>query len=249
MVPSNSAEQAVLDTPHEKRFSVASRDTLAELDKKGTGHIDATDVRIAIHQLRLMRKAVLVMSIFSILLIIGMFASSYMAIQLAKDMGVQTGRLVDSNGRGVSTVQQVDSVSGISDASRRLSGSNASLSEAKGLLNIADTYFHETLNGFLAGKTEWVASLPDGSMRKVVISGSKDNFVWGFSGSWPYLYEWTSSCPEEGAAECVISYTAVNGIQGSGSQRLLQDRSEIAIGEDGEDMERVLQSIKYPHYY
>lgn len=228
------------------RFSVASTDTLAELDRKKSGQIDANDVRVALHQLRFMRKAVLFMSIFSIVLIIGMFASSYMAIQLAKDMGVQTGRLVDSTGRGVSTVQQVDSVGGISDTSRRLDeGDFRRLSV--GELNIDGTYFQETLSGFLSGKTEWVASLPDGSVRRVVVLGSNGNFAWGFSGSWPYLYEWTSSCPAAAAAECVINYMAVNEISGSGTQRLLKSRADI--GEEGEDMERVLQSIKYPHYY
>jgi len=246
---SSNTEQAVLDGQQHMMFSVASNDTLAELDRKKSGQIDANDVRVALHQLRFMRKAVLFMSIFSIVLIIGMFASSYMAIQLAKDMGVQTGRLVDSTGRGVSTVQQVDSVGGISgelNTSRRLDeGDFRRLSV--GELNIDGTYFQETLNGFLSGKTEWVASLPDGSVRRVVVLGSNGNFAWGFSGSWPYLYEWTSSCPAAAAAECVIKYMAVNEISDSGTQRLLKSRADI--GEEGEDMERVLQSIKYPHYY
>ena len=249
-ITSSNTEQAVLGGQHDMRFSVASNDTLAELDRRKSGQIDANDVRVALHQLRFMRKAVLVMSIFSIVLIIGMFASSYMAIQLAKDMGVQTGRLVDSNGRGVSTVQQVDSVGGISNTSRRLreiEGAGEGRRLSVGELNIDGTYFQETLSGFLSGKTEWVASLPDGSMRRVVILGTNGNFAWGFSGSWPYLYEWTSSCPAAAEAECVINYMAVNEISGSGTQRLLKSRADIS--EEGEDMERVLQSIKYPHYY
>jgi len=245
----NTAEQAAVDEQHDKHFSVKSNDTLAELDKNKTGHIDATDVRIAIHQMRLMRKALVFMSIFSIVLVLGMFAASYMAIQLAKDMSVQTGRLVDSNGHGVSTVQQVDSVVGISKASRRLSDSKVSLSEYEGVLNIPDTHFQQTMDGFLQGKTEWVASLPDGSRRKVDILGSEGNFAWGLAGSWPSLFEWSSSCPGGGTAECVIHYNAVTEVRGAGSQRLLKSRADIGVGEEGEDMQRVLQGIKYPHYY
>jgi len=245
----NTAEQAAVDEQSDKHFSVKSNDTLAELDKNRTGHIDANDVRIAIHQMRLMRKALVFMSIFSIVLVIGMFAASYMAIQLAKDMSVQTGRLVDSNGHGVSTVQQVDSVAGISDASRRLSDSKVPLSEYEGVLNIPETHFQQTLDGFLEGKTEWIVSLPDGSKRKVQILGSEGNFAWGLTGSWPYLCEWSSSCPGGGTTECVINYKAVTEVRGAGSQRLLKSRADIGVGEEGEDMQRVLQGIKYPHYY
>merc|ERR1711953_606291 len=150
----------------------------------------ASDVRIAIHQMRLMRKALLFMAAFTVMLLIGMFASSYMAIQLSKDLSVQTGRLVDKKGHDVSTIEHVDMVTGISDASRRLAETGNPVSESEGVLKIGKTYFEKTLAGFSDGKIERVASLPDGSSRKVTILGSEGKVAWGVCGSWPYLVDW-----------------------------------------------------------
>jgi len=214
-------------------ISCAPRSSLAEVDTHGKGHIDATDVRIFIHKMRLMRKAVVFLSIFSVVLVIGMFGSSFMAIQMAKDSHVQKGQLVDNSGRNVATLQQVDSIQGISET-RRLSDSKGSTA---GTMAITQSYFEGTRSGYLQGQTQWVASLPDGTKQNIQIVGVNGNFGWGVSGAWPYMYEWTSSCPED-MTECTISYTPVE--TDPGSNRLLTSRASNDADEEVEDVRRFL---------
>jgi len=244
--PADPALQPAIDA--KLAIEVKGRTTLAELDRSGKGYIDSHDVRVVIHQMRLMRKALLFMGVISVVLLLGMFASSYMAIQLSKDMRVQTNKIVDSKGQDVSTMQHVDFVTGISDTSRRLTEIGNPLSETEGVLHIGKTYFEKNLAGFLNGKTERIASLPDGSSRKVTILGSEGQVSWGFCGSWPYLVDWVASCPAESPTECVIKYKAVTQMRDSGFRRL-RDRAEVGALEEGEDMQRALQSIKRPAYY
>merc|ERR1712125_121525 len=188
------------------------------------------------------------MGVVSVVLLLGMFASSYMAIQLAQEMSVQTNKIVDSKGQDVSTLQHVDFVTGISDTKRRLTEIGNPLSETEGVLHIGKTYFEKTLAGFLDGKTERIASLPDGSSRKVTILGSEGQVSWGLCGSWPYLVDWVASCPAESSTECAIKYKAVTQMRDSGFRRL-RDRAEVGALEEGEDMQRALQSIKRSAYY
>jgi len=244
--PADLAQQAAIDKGQAIDIGVAS--SLTEIDRAGKGYIDASDVRIAIHQMRLMRKALLFMAMFTVMLLIGMFASSYMAIQLSKDLSVQTGRLVDKKGHDVSTIGHVDVVTGISDASRRLAETGNPVSESEGVLKIGKTYFEKTLAGFSDGKIERVASLPDGSSRKVTILGSEGKVAWGLCGSWPYLVDWVASCPAEASTECVINYKTVTATPDSGDRRL-HERAEAGTLGEVQEMQRALQSIKRPAYY
>merc|ERR1712125_190532 len=188
------------------------------------------------------------MGVVSVVLLLGMFASSYMAIQLAQEMSVQTNKIVDSKGQDVSTLQHVDFVTGISDTKRRLTEIGNPLSETEGVLHIGKTYFEKTLAGFSDGKIERVASLPDGSSRKVTILGSEGKVAWGLCGSWPYLVDWVASCPAEASTECVINYKTVTATPDSGDRRL-HDRAEAGTLEEVQEMQRALQSIKRPAYY
>lgn len=237
--------QKSIEIPNDPMRSSIS--TLQELDTAGKGYLDASDVRVAIHELRWMRnavsgmrKVVLFLTAFTVMLVIGMFASSYMAIQLAKDIGVQKGKLVDTDGNGVSTVQQAESVHGIRADSRQL----AETGTIVGVMSITKTYFEKASADFRDGKLEIMAVLPDGSSRKVTVTGGDANGLWGHCGSWPYRFVWDASCPAGMPTECVINYKADTA--GCGSQHLLKARANIT---SGQDMQRALQSIKRPAYY
>jgi hypothetical protein len=231
---------------------VDSQDTLAYLDSRGTGRVSVSDVKTAIHQLRLMRKLAVLLIVLVVVLLVGMFGTSFVAVRLSMEVRVQKGMLVDTDSRGLSTFRRLDTISGLQVRDRRRlseAGSNVTSSNITDLssssdadMQISSSFFKDTRDQYITGRTDWVVQLPDGTSRTINIQGAEAHSAWGECGSCLETLMWTASCPPDSDAACPITWKSTSGSNGNNAvRRLLSQRRQYDV-DKGRSFERSLES-------
>merc|ERR1712100_537137 len=93
--------------------------------------ITESDLKFAIHRMRLMRKLVLLLALLVLVFIAATFCAMYVVIMLTKEMHVNNGHLTDNGGKVVSTIAMVDTIKGVELVqSRRLSNASNAAADA-----------------------------------------------------------------------------------------------------------------------
>lgn len=229
--------------------------TLAQIDCEGKGEISIGMVRRAARQIKHLKRIIALLLLVAALLLMGIFAASYIAIEMSKEMHVNNSLLVDTSGHPVSTVQKLSSVEGVrSGMARRLSNStsamlntsnmtgassNSSISQNVSETSEADDYyddlvidsptFYDNLEGYVTGRApDWVVPLPDGTVRTISIQGSSARSAWGICGVCHLNLVWTVSCPEPTniSTTCPISWEVRDDFYDSGNTGRLLRGSE-----------------------
>jgi len=226
-------------------MNVKPLSTIASLDRHGKGSITESDLKFAIHRMRLMRKLVLFLALLVLVFIASTFCAMYVVIMLTKEMHVKNGHLTDNGGKVVSTIAMVDTIKGVQLVqSRRLSNasnasntadasnpSNASPSNNE-MLQISTTYVSSTIATYTDGKINWVVPLPDGTVRTVHIQGTSGyTTAWGRCESCEREYAWQVSCSEASATTCPIT---VRGLD--------QRRLKSSVDQQSEELDRALMT-------
>lgn len=176
------------------------------------------------------------------ILVLSMFCTSLMAIQVMKDMHVEDGQLVDQKGSEVFTRNQIDTIEGVHlPAGRRL---NENLTDAG--MQISARMFRQIRRAYIRGQPEWVVSLPEDSARTVTIQGVSKRKAWGLCGdclgSIVWVIEWDGE-----SAECDISLWRVDAknwvrrlAESDDIEDALMARARASNAQDETAMERSL---------
>mmetsp|Transcript_54596 Transcript_54596/g.123369 ORF Transcript_54596/g.123369 Transcript_54596/m.123369 type:complete len:414 (+) Transcript_54596:77-1318(+) len=199
----------------------------------------ATGWRKLGHRNLLLRRAVLGLACFSCLLLFGMFGTAWWAIRLNKDMHVQGDEITGPDGQVLSTIQKLDKFDGVelAEVSRRLQGNGSDSNSTNGTnvsngttptvaddiltgsngtdqVEIDHNIFTQAYSSYKNGKASWIARLPDGTYRTIIIDGVDSQGAWGScaSCSQPNRLIWRVSCgltavvaaPE--GSKCVVTW-------------------------------------------
>jgi len=78
------------------------------------------ELRRNVRQFHFMRKITVLLSVVVVLLIVGMLGAAYTALETAKEIKANEGKLVDSKGEGVSTYQSSTTLGTLTLSGRRL---------------------------------------------------------------------------------------------------------------------------------
>jgi len=185
---------------------------LTEFDRDGDGFIDEREIEAfarkltsMVHKMKFMRRLVLILSCTVFFLLSGMFAMTYLASQLAKDMHVQDSEIVGGDHQVLSTVPKLDRLDGVQYMMRRrLAASNETLpsngtpdgnethqsfslpsdnqtgEEDITGIEIKASSFREAFQAYKKGKASWIVGLPDGTTRTIAIYGVTADGAWGW---------------------------------------------------------------------
>lgn len=199
--------------------------TMADLDTRGKGEISIGVVRQAAHTIRRLNRIVIVLVLLVLLLLVGMFVASWCAIQVTKDLHVERGLIVDDAHRGISTLQKLDSVSGVqTNTNRRLQNSTSQENDSD--LSISSRFFYDTVEEYTNGKSAWVVPLPDGTVRTIAIQGASAQTAWGTCGTCQFSLVWNVNCAiVDTADQCPIDWKAINAPALAETGRLLRGNS------------------------
>jgi hypothetical protein len=186
---------------------VDSKDTLAYLDRHHTGSVDVHDVKVGIHQLHMMKRFTLFLACLGVLLLVANCLVTYLAVSLAKEMHVHNHRVVDTDGHVVTTIDVHDTIHGVKFAdSRRLAAFTVTTSNQTSSVVMSSDSFHNTRDEYIAGKTDWVVDMPDGTVRTVHIQGMGVEHAWGLCGACEGSVTWQAFCSWENGTDCMLDW-------------------------------------------
>mmetsp|Transcript_30370 Transcript_30370/g.66506 ORF Transcript_30370/g.66506 Transcript_30370/m.66506 type:complete len:255 (-) Transcript_30370:81-845(-) len=219
-----------------QRFSVNSADTLAALDKDHTGGFSVADVERNIRDVRLLTRLAQGLSVCVVALILGSFACACVAVELAKDLHVQEGSMIDGRGIEVSASESYRMVRLEAPAdARRLQSSN-STNTSQFQLNL--TYFQEEAGKWFAGDSEstLVVQITPDEYRTVKLEScgnmSNPTVAYGICGGMcDGHYTWELFCAE-GEAFCQGNVTITTA---GSTVRRLTDRAVRDMAVEGDE--------------
>jgi hypothetical protein len=175
------------------------------------------------------RRVIALMAVLLVVLLIGMFAFAYLAIDVTKEIHHANGELVDSDGRRLSTSPRSDELqSGITVNQKRLLSAANPSNEVNRLtaLEVPVNLYNKVKQDFANGRTDIMVPLPEGFNINQTLTVE----IKGYSAKFDLFYGtyklngidsiWMASC-KDGQTMCPIKVRPPAGAR----LRRLHDRS------------------------
>jgi hypothetical protein len=207
-VESHSPRPVSLEKQPPVTFKIdGSSDTLAYIDRHHAGVLNVHDVKVGIHELRMMKKFAVFLALLACVLLVGTCFVTYLAVSLAKEMHVHDQNLVDNDGHIVATVEVHETIHGVKFAGgRRMSSFTVATSNDTSTVVMSNEAYHSTRNEYISGQTDWVVDLPDGTVRTVHIQGMGSDHAWGICGACDGALTWQALCSWENGTDCLLDW-------------------------------------------
>jgi len=173
-----------------------------------------------VNQTKQVRRLFFLLMFLLLAFFVIMSVAVYLVIAFSKEMHVQHGKLVDNDGKGISTLIGAGNIHGVEPADeRRLALMNITSAAGTGNMMMEGSSFAATQEHFHAGVVDWIVVMPDGAVRTVQIQGMGPSHAWGLCGSCSGKVLWRATCAND-MSDCAIEWSA--GVD----ERRLAGRSE-----------------------